>query len=340
MNPTRRTRRIKRTVIILAGAFIAAGCLTAIVSLTLACVNAPDAQEEKTLRDAETSAQVIVIRMLKQPDVSAAAQQRKENTALVSAVTEAKQPVEAKSPAISEPVTIEQLAQRKQKALEDLAKCRKPNRMQADELDGILDMLPDGLPLCRALIVAKAFSLLGEVPYEWGGKSSVLGWDSQWGKPRMVVRNGVRVPDDKSAGLDCSGFVRWCFLNAGGTKEWSGYIGSGTYRQWINSSEINFDDALPGDLVFTNPVGSSNHDGIVVQNLGKDRIIVIHCAASKGVVLENARNVGFRFARRPNVLSGKTLESYETSMKRHARLASMADLRYLTAAAEWNAAQR
>ena len=90
-------------------------------------------------------------------------------------------------------------------------------------------------------------------------------------------------------------------------------------------------DALPGDLVFTNEVGRTNHDGIVVQNDGRGKLMVIHCARDKGVVLERMTESKFRFARRPDVLRGKNLDAFNASVLRHKSAEFMVDLRYLLA---------
>lgn len=224
---------------------------------------------------------------------------------------------------------------RLEEAAEDLKSIRGPNRLSRKKIDSILQALPDDLELGRALIVLKAYSLIDTVHYEWGGKSSALGWDKKW--------NGVLTHTDDetgtvaiiNCGLDCSGFVRWCFINASGTTETGRRLGSGTYKQWLNSTRIPMEDALPGDLVFTNEVGRTNHNGIVVQNDGDGTVLVIHCAAGKGVVRETAENAGFTIARRPDLLLGANLELFEKSALRHKQLESMADLRYLLVWRNW-----
>ena len=325
MNGYRCLRRNIRAIFAIS-AIIGMGCLAAVILRTpaKAAAQALPAQS-KSPQTAEPVAIVTI-------DVAAPV----ETAAVPAPFTALKQ----QEPSATQRATLtRQLSERLEAAADGLNGSRRPNRMRRGEIDSILDTLPDDLPMGRIMVVIKAYSLLGKVPYDWGGKSSALGWDSKWGTPKIVVKNGTSMPSDDLIGLDCSGFVRWCFLNAAGTKEMGKHIGSGTYRQWVTSKGIDWNEARPGDLLFTNQVGKTNHDGIVVQNLGNANMIVIHCAEGKGVVLENAKTAGFKFARRPNVLTGGNLQSFEASAKRHAQAADMADLRYLLALAEWNAAR-
>ena len=220
-------------------------------------------------------------------------------------------------------------------AVNGLSEYRRPNRIRRGEIDAILETLPDDLDLSRALIVVKAYSLLGKVEYQFGGKSSEIGWDAVWNTVSSTAVSPDGAVTVKKYGLDCSGYVRWCFINAAGTSHMGKRLGSGTYKQWINSEEIPLMEALPGDLVFTNDVGRTNHDGIVVQNDGGGTVMVLHCTAGKGVVLESVADGGFKYARRPNILCGKNLPTFEASALRHRNETFMADLRYLLAIKDW-----
>lgn len=88
---------------------------------------------------------------------------------------------------------------------------------------------------------------------------------------------------------------------------------------------------MPGDLIFTNKVGKTNHNGIIVQRLNNGKLMVIHSAEDKGIVLEEASVSEFQFARRPDCLSGSHLTGFKSSMLRHKSETYMADLRYLLA---------
>ena len=55
-------------------------------------------------------------------------------------------------------------------------------------------------------------------------------------------------------GLDCSGFINWAFLNAIGKD--AAISGSG--EQWQVSSEIEWKEAQPGDIVFLHAPSGEN----------------------------------------------------------------------------------
>ena len=51
-----------------------------------------------------------------------------------------------------------------------------------------------------------ACSLVGKVNYFWGGKSSAIGWDNEWGKLKTVSAEGNKTTGTKRpVGLNCSG---------------------------------------------------------------------------------------------------------------------------------------
>lgn len=68
-------------------------------------------------------------------------------------------------------------------------------------------------------LAESALMLVGKVNYFWGGKSYTVGWDDRWGKPAEVTSpghstSGTTIP----YGLDCSGFVLWCYIQLGAEK--------------------------------------------------------------------------------------------------------------------------
>lgn len=93
----------------------------------------------------------------------------------------------------------------------------------------VIDKLPDSLSESRKSVVKKACSLVGKVNYFWGGKSAAIGWDSEWGKLKLVTAEGSRSSGSmRPFGLDCSGFVTWSFINSGFN---ASAIGHGTQSQ-------------------------------------------------------------------------------------------------------------
>lgn len=60
----------------------------------------------------------------------------------------------------------------------------------------------------RVNVITAAYSLVGEVGYFWGGKSTTIGEDPSWGTAEKVSATGSASTGTVSAyGLDCSGFV-------------------------------------------------------------------------------------------------------------------------------------
>lgn len=150
----------------------------------------------------------------------------------------------------------------------------------------------------RKALIETGFSILGKVGYFWGGKSAA-GWNDSWGNQKLVTSPGSRSTGTyRPYGLDCSGYVDWCYKTAG--------IGDmlskgGTGWQWGQSYEITADDLLPGDLVFQH-VGSSaeNHVGLYVGTDVDGNRLYLHCAGSSGVVINSYS--GFQYFRRVSAL--------------------------------------
>ena len=157
----------------------------------------------------------------------------------------------------------------------------------------VIDKLPDSLSESRKSVVKKACSLVGKVNYFWGGKSSAIGWDSEWGKMKLVTAEGSRSSGCmRPFGLDCSGFVTWSFINSGFS---ASAIGHGTSTQVSKGTRISLSSAQPGDLAFYN---DTSHVGIVGGKDASGNVLVIHCSSgANNVVITTG---GFGFAVRPN----------------------------------------
>ena len=157
----------------------------------------------------------------------------------------------------------------------------------------ILKSLPDTLPAERKKVIKAACSLVGKVNYFWGGKSSAIGWDSEWGKLKTVSAEGSKTTGTKRPfGLDCSGFVTWSFINSGFN---ASSIGHGTQGQIAKCSRISWSNAQAGDLAF---YGDLSHVGIVAGKDTDGNILVIHCSSGRNNVVITT-NSGFGFAARP-----------------------------------------
>lgn len=67
-------------------------------------------------------------------------------------------------------------------------------------------LLKEDMNEARKALIQTAVQLVGKVPYEWGGKAQKAGYDTAWWS-----LNGIGI----QKGLDCSGYVQWCFVTAG-----------------------------------------------------------------------------------------------------------------------------
>ena len=158
----------------------------------------------------------------------------------------------------------------------------------------ILKNLPDTLSAERKKVIKAACSLVGKVNYFWGGKSSAIGWDSEWGKLKTVSAEGSKTTGTKRPfGLDCSGFVTWSFINSGFN---ASQIGHGTQGQIAKCSRISWSNAQAGDLAF---YGDLSHVGIIAGKDTDGNILVIHCSSGRNNVVITT-NSGFGFAARPS----------------------------------------
>lgn len=163
----------------------------------------------------------------------------------------------------------------------------------------------------RVQVVLHAYSLVGKVPYFWGGKSTAIGWDPNWGNAAIVTSEGSGTSGTvQQYGLDCSGFVTWAFLNAAGDASVVDYIGHGTSSQWGNTEAVDESEALPGDLAFMNgpEANSDNHVGIVVGHNKDGQLMYVHCnATDNNVSVTTADRGGFRYLRRPKLYTDSNL---------------------------------
>lgn len=164
------------------------------------------------------------------------------------------------------------------------------------DAQAVLNGLPDDLSPERRAVVETALKLYGKVNYFWGGKSLVIGWDSRWGQLRQVWADGSPTTGTyRPYGLDCSGYIDWVFYNMSGGEYIIGH-GGGAHAQHTNCTEITWNEARPGDLVF---YPEDEHVGIVCGRDEDGSLLVIHCASSANNVAITGTS-GFASVARPD----------------------------------------
>ena len=156
----------------------------------------------------------------------------------------------------------------------------------------------------RVNVITAAYSLVGEVGYFWGGKSTTIGEDPSWGTAEKVSAAGsASTGTVRAYGLDCSGFVTWSVINGYLNQGVQSSVGDGTSDQWEKANVVSEQDAQPGDLVFQKgpEAGSDNHVGIICGKTNAGDWIAVHCSSGKnGVTVGEAYGASFRYIRQPS----------------------------------------
>lgn len=122
----------------------------------------------------------------------------------------------------------------------------------------------------RKTIIQTALSLVGKVPYEWGGKASHPGYDTIWWS--YNEDNGLQ------HGLDCSGFVQWTYMTSGFSNDVYDLMISTKAIKQSKLRRTTKDELKPGDIGVTNRMGT-NHTGIYIGDG-----LWCHCSSDKKTV--------------------------------------------------------
>lgn len=149
----------------------------------------------------------------------------------------------------------------------------------------------------RKELMRCALSLVGRVPYFWGGKSPP-GWNSEWNTPKLVTAAGSSSTGTiRPYGLDCSGFTEWVYQTALGVT-----LYDGTWNQWDATHAITKEELLPGDLGFMAVPGTVpvNHVLLYAGEDADGNMLWVHCASGTGVVL-NSPDYVTQYRRRNDV---------------------------------------
>jgi len=150
-------------------------------------------------------------------------------------------------------------------------------------------LIPENLDPTRLQVIRSAVSLVGRVPYFWGGKSEVIGWDTRWGAPAVITSNGNWQEETvRPFGLDCSGFIAWSLINGANDTAALSIIGHGTDLQFSRCAVIAAEAAQPGDLAFTlENDGVVSHGGIIVGRNSTGELMICHCSGrEENIVIE------------------------------------------------------
>lgn len=138
-----------------------------------------------------------------------------------------------------------------------------------EEMKALLERVQTGAYPEQQTIISTAVSLIGQVPYQWGGKASHAGYNSDWW---LFDSNG------QQKGLDCSGFVQWVYMTAGYDKEITDKLTS--TKNMFALEDTTYEELEPGDIGLLNHGETTNHAGIY---LGDGYFI--HCSSSAHTVI-------------------------------------------------------
>ncbi|MEG1894835.1 MAG: NlpC/P60 family protein [Oscillospiraceae bacterium] len=178
--------------------------------------------------------------------------------------------------------------------------------MLPEQLEEMIAMIKEqypGLSGEREAVLRNALSLVGKVPYFWGGGHHgglQAGYDEAWGvEMRTITADGYSkqpVGSSQPWGLDCSGFTRWVILTTTGKDSfWAG----STAQRTDKSIAISKSDLLPGDMANT---GDDGHIGIYLYTDKAGKMHFVHCSPSVNGVGINTPGYFTQFFR-PKVLA-------------------------------------
>ncbi len=148
----------------------------------------------------------------------------------------------------------------------------------------------------RKHILTTALSLVGKVPYFWGGKSGP-GWNDEWNTPKLVTAAGSTTSGTiRPYGLDCSGFTDWTYKTAVGVN-----LYGGTWNQWEETAAVSASELLPGDLGFLRESDGQRWSHVLIfAGYGEDgRRMWVHSSGGEGVILNSPSYEATLELRRP-----------------------------------------
>ncbi len=128
--------------------------------------------------------------------------------------------------------------------------------LSEEQIKEIVESLGD-VSEVRQEFVNYALNYVGQISYYWGGKPSVPGFSgNDFGK---IIEEDYKGRNRK--GLDCSGFVSWCYWSVTGIKPPG--MNTSDFTKGLRLRQISFSEIKPGDVGLISPPGAkSNHIGI------------------------------------------------------------------------------
>jgi cell wall-associated NlpC family hydrolase/3D (Asp-Asp-Asp) domain-containing protein len=147
----------------------------------------------------------------------------------------------------------------------------------------------------RKHILSTALSLVGKVPYFWGGKSEA-GWNDAWNTPRLVTAAGGHTSGTiQPYGLDCSGFTDWVYKTAVGMS-----LYGTNWSQWDNSFAVSAAELQPGDLGFLGGREDWTHVLMFAGYGENGQRMWVHSSGGEGVILNTPSYEAGLSLRRPS----------------------------------------
>lgn len=170
------------------------------------------------------------------------------------------------------------------------------NVVPLTDADLILFVNAQNCNATRKYILSTALSLVGKVPYFWGGKSGP-GWNDEWNTPKLVAAAGSSTTGTiRPYGLDCSGFTTWIYMTSLGVD-----IGAGTSGQYPNTTAIAASELLPGDLAFHGDSGGGWSHVLMFAGYGENgQHMWVHSSGGDGVIFNTPSYEGSLVLRRPS----------------------------------------
>ncbi|MDD4092162.1 MAG: NlpC/P60 family protein [Smithellaceae bacterium] len=169
------------------------------------------------------------------------------------------------------------------------------------EIDAILASLECSSN--RKYIIYTAASLVGKVPYFWGGRTEWMnGFDPEWGNERAVAESyckqkGWPVGTKRPYGLDCTGFVSWVYKRVF-TPDDEGYGPlKGDYSGNLHKyPTISASELMPGDVGFYHDkLSDGTYQGHAAIYLytdeNGDKIWIHEAGWDKGCIISKSTNI-------------------------------------------------